>query len=144
MQSEKDGDFRFILTYQDHLTKFVTLRPLKTKTAEEVAHTLVDIFCDKGAPTLLQSDNGKEFCNKVLAEVLALWPNCRMIHGKPRHSQTQGSVERVNRVVREMLACWKHDNKTDKWSEGLRFIQWQINSRVNSGTFIILFHVSKK
>ena len=45
MQSEPDGDYRFILNYQDHLTKFVCLRALKRKTAEEVADQLIKIFC---------------------------------------------------------------------------------------------------
>ena len=39
MQSQKDGEFRFIMNYQDHLTKMVTLRPLKTKTAEDYMHS---------------------------------------------------------------------------------------------------------
>ncbi|XP_067120492.1 KRAB-A domain-containing protein 2-like, partial [Centruroides vittatus] len=35
MQSEPDEDYRFIMNYQDHLTKFTTLCPLITKTAEK-------------------------------------------------------------------------------------------------------------
>jgi hypothetical protein len=54
------------MTYQDHLTKFVALRALKTKTAKEVADNLIGIFCERGSPVLLQSDNGKEFCNQVI------------------------------------------------------------------------------
>lgn len=69
MQSQPDGDYRYILNYQDHLTKVVSLRPLKTKSAEEVAYNLVDIFCDKGAPRILQSDNGREFANKVNSSI---------------------------------------------------------------------------
>jgi hypothetical protein len=49
MQSNKNGDFKFILVYQDHFTKFVSLRSLKTKTASEVAYNLIDIFCIFGA-----------------------------------------------------------------------------------------------
>ena len=37
MQAQPDGEFRFILNYQDHLTKFCILRPLKTKQIENVA-----------------------------------------------------------------------------------------------------------
>lgn len=37
LQTQPDNEFKFILNYQDHLTKFVVLRPLKTKTASEVA-----------------------------------------------------------------------------------------------------------
>ena len=42
-----------ILNYQDHLSKFVVLRPLRTKSAEEVAFNLVD-FCLFGAPNVIQ------------------------------------------------------------------------------------------
>ena len=33
MQSQPDGDFKWILVYQDHLTKFVELRPVTSKRA---------------------------------------------------------------------------------------------------------------
>lgn len=66
MQSNPDGDYKFILNYQDHLTKFILLRPLKSKRAEEVAYQLLDIFTIIGAPSVLQSDNGKEFSNQIV------------------------------------------------------------------------------
>ena len=52
--SEQSQGYAYILCYQDHLTKYVVLRPLKTKRAEEVAHNLIDIFCTFGAPNILQ------------------------------------------------------------------------------------------
>ena len=65
MQSQPDEAFKFILNYQDHLTKFVRLKALKTKTAKEVADHLLMIMLEQGAPSILQSDNGREFANKV-------------------------------------------------------------------------------
>ena len=44
MQSQADGEFQWILVYQDHLTKFVRLRATKSKRAAEVAYHLLDIF----------------------------------------------------------------------------------------------------
>ena len=44
MQSQPDGEFKWILVYQDHLTKFVQLRATKSKRAAEVAYHLLDIF----------------------------------------------------------------------------------------------------
>ncbi|XP_037801345.1 KRAB-A domain-containing protein 2-like [Penaeus monodon] len=99
--SQSDGKHRFILNYQDHLTKKVCLLALQTKTAAEVAFHLVDIFCDKGAPHILKSDNGREFSNKLVKEVQMMRPECKMVHGKPRHSQSQGSVERANRDLKQ-------------------------------------------
>ena len=54
------------------------------------------------------------------------------MHGKPRHSQSQGSVERSNQDVRDMLSAWMSDN-TKTWSQGLRFIQNKKNQALHSG-----------
>lgn len=76
MQSMPKGDHKWIMVYQDHLTKFCVLRPLSSKRANEVAYQLMDIFLLFGAPQILQSDNGSEFCNcRVKADV------ARLAHG---------------------------------------------------------------
>ncbi|GFR57889.1 KRAB-A domain-containing protein 2 [Elysia marginata] len=67
-QSMGDGQYKWIMVYQDHLTKFVVLRPLTSKRACEVAFQLVDIFTLLGAPVILQSDNGSEFTAVVIKE----------------------------------------------------------------------------
>jgi hypothetical protein len=108
LQSHRDGDYVFIMVYQDHLTKFVQLRPLKSKRAEEVAYHLLNIFLTFGAPAFLHSDNGREFSNRVISELCAMWKDVKIVHGKPRHSQTQGSVERANQDIQNtsMLTAW--------------------------------------
>ena len=65
----------------------------------EVGTNLITIFSLFGIPSILQSDNGKEFSNKIVTHVVSIWPGCKLIHGKARHSQSQGSVERCNRDV---------------------------------------------
>ena len=78
MLTVPDIGFKWILNYQDHFTKWVVLKPLKQKCAEEVASNLVTIFYLLGAPNILQSDNGKEFDNRLLLETLnALWPSTK-------------------------------------------------------------------
>ncbi|XP_076383741.1 uncharacterized protein LOC143260987 [Megalopta genalis] len=119
LQSNRSGEYKFIMVYQDHLTKFVQLRPLKTKKAEEVAHHVLSIFLTFGAPAVLQSDNGKEFSNQVISEICAVWKDVKIVHGKPRHSQTQGSVERASQDIQNMLTAWMNDNDTNKWSRTL-------------------------
>ena len=66
MQSETDGDYKWIFNYVDHLTKFCVLLPGKTKTAQETAEKLVFVFSLLSAPIILQSDNGREFVNQVI------------------------------------------------------------------------------
>ena len=72
------------------------LRPIKSKTAEAVAEELMRIFADFGAPRILHTDNGREFANRIVKHIVAEWPDCKLVHGKPRHPRSQGSVERGN------------------------------------------------
>ena len=64
-QSQPDEDYKFILNYQDHFSKFCVFRPLKHKSACSVDK--VHIFSLMGPPATLQSDNGfklyDQFCN---------------------------------------------------------------------------------
>ena len=133
MQSQPDGDYKWILVYQDHLTKFVQIRPTKSKQATEVAYNLLDTFCTFGAPSVLQSDNGREFSNSVIEELKDMWDKLKIVHGKPRHSQSQGSVERANRDIEDMLSMWMDSNSTDKWADGLRFVQCMKNQAYHEG-----------
>ena len=56
------------------------------QTVEEVAYQLMDIFFMFGAPFILQSDNGREFANKIIQNLADMWPGMKLVHGKPRYS----------------------------------------------------------
>jgi len=62
-----------------------------------------------------------------------MWPGMKLVHGKPRHSQSQGSVERSNQDIRDMLFAWMSNNNTRTWSEGLWFIQSKQTRSLHSG-----------
>ena len=133
-QSNADGSFKFILSYQDHAIEFAHFRALTDKSAASVvAQELLAIFHIQGAPLLLQSDYGREFFSKVIQNLEAMWPGLKIIHGRPRHSQSQGRVERLNRTFNEMLNKWLADNPGKTWKEGVGFLQWQHNTRLQEG-----------
>ena len=131
IRSLPDGSFLWILQYQDHTTKFCILRPLRSKEAKGVAVELINIFSILGCPEILQSDNGKEFVAKVIKELKLLWPGLKIVNGRARHPQSQGSVERANGDCTTMLKMWMIDNKSLKWSIGLPFVQLQKNNSLH-------------
>lgn len=133
MQSMSQGSYKFIMVYQDHLTKFCVLRPLTSKRAAEVAIQLTDIFLLVGAPVILQSDNGAEFTAQIIKELTAFWPTLILVHGKPRHPQSQGSVERANGDIKDILIAWMADNISADWSMGIKFVQFAKNSAYHAG-----------
>ena len=62
-----------------------------------------------------------------------MWNDIKIVHGKPRHSESQGSVERANQDVENMLVTWIETNNTTKWSEGLQFVQAMKNRAYHEG-----------
>ncbi|XP_068246898.1 KRAB-A domain-containing protein 2-like [Palaemon carinicauda] len=129
MQSMSCRTFKWIMVHQDHLTKFCVLRPLTSKSAAEVA----DIFLLLGAPVILQSDNGSEFTAQIITELRSLWPELSIVHGKPRHPQSQGSIERENGDIKDMLVAWMADNNSTDWATGNKFVQFSKNSAYHAG-----------
>lgn len=145
MQSFKDGEYAYILVYQDHGIKLCALEALQTKTKMAVALTLLRIFSFIGPPMILQSDNGREFdkvagvgpvtplddntLSGVVTQLAELWPESKLVHGRARHSQSQGGVERLNQTVQRRLAAWMKDSGSKKWaSVGIKLVQWTINT----------------
>ena len=129
MQSKPDGPFKFIFVIKDHFTRFLRIQPLEQKTGVAVAQFLFQIFTETGAPTILHTDNGREFRNKSVKSVVAHFPPCKMVHGRPRNSRCQGSVERANQCIQNALITWTERNKCTAWSKALPLIQYMLNCR---------------
>ena len=61
-----------------------------------------------------------------------------MVHGKPRHPQSQGSVDHGNGDIKDMLVAWMADNNTNDLSVGIKFVQFHKNS-VSKDRHIVLY-----
>ena len=106
--------FRWIFVYQDHLTKCVVLRALSSKRAAEVAHHLFDVFLLSGSQSIPQSNNGSEFTAEVINE---------------------RKIAKFDGLWKEQMEiswiCLLHC--TNDWSMGIKYVQFQENSRYRSG-----------
>ena len=71
MQDLPDGIYHWILHCVDHWSKFNFAYPLENKHAACVSAALnTCLFSYFGMPRILQSDNGREFVNKLIEELL--------------------------------------------------------------------------
>ena len=62
-----------------------------------------------------------------------MWNGVKIVHGKSKHSESQGSVERATQGVENILATLMETNNTTKWSERLRFLQAMKNTAYHEG-----------
>ncbi len=72
-----------------------------------------------------------DFIDLVIKEVKNFWPDCQMVRGSPRHSESNGGVERVNQTVQKKLGGWMKTNNSKHWSIGCKIVQWRINTQIH-------------
>ena len=65
----------------------------------------------------------------VITEIRRIWPDCLMVRGLPRHSQSNGGVERVNRTIQEKLGSWMKDTNSRRWSVGCQLVMFRYNTQ---------------
>ncbi|XP_019840917.2 SCAN domain-containing protein 3 isoform X2 [Bos indicus] len=133
MQLNPDGEYKFIMHYQDFRTNLSFLRSLKSKRPKEVAHALLDIFTIIGAPSVLQSDSGREFSSQIVSELSNIWPELKIVHGNPQPCQSLSSINQVNEDIQNRIISWMQTNNSSHWAEFLWFIQMTQNQPHHRG-----------
>lgn len=123
--------YKYIMSVIDIFSRFVFLRPLKSKESAEVAENLLTIYNEHGPPEILQSDQGTEF--KGVVKTLCENLNVRIIKSSAYSPQTQGKDERSHRTWKEkikfdLLNCEKEFN----WVESLAVYQQLYNESPHS------------
>lgn len=72
-----------------------------------------------------------------------MWNGVKIMHDKPRHSQTQGAIQRTNQDIQNILRAMIEDNDTRKWSDSLPFVQFTKNTiyhqSIKRTPYIVMF-----
>jgi transposase InsO family protein len=132
IRTSKSGN-NYILVIKDSLTRYVETIPLKTKTKEEIAEALVrEIICRYGGFGHLITDNGKEFDNKLMAQITHLL-GIKHTTTSPYNPRANGLAENHMRILKDALAMYCQETQDD-WDTHLRGVTMAYNTTVNSQT----------
>ena len=120
-------DFRYLLTFICHFTKFAIVVPLVNKSAVSVAASMVnEVIARYGSPRVLLSDNGSEFRNQVMAEVCKLL-RVHKTFSSAHRPQSHGIIERFNGTIRKIIEVVTHDYK-NSWATYLQLMVFAYNT----------------
>ena len=87
-----DSNKKFVLCITDAFTKYAVVTAIANKEAETVADSIYrDWFAKFGIPAQIHTDGGKEFVNKLSAELFQLL-NVRHTKTSPAHPQCNLSL----------------------------------------------------
>uniref|UniRef100_A0A3B5L8T8 Gypsy retrotransposon integrase-like protein 1 n=1 Tax=Xiphophorus couchianus TaxID=32473 RepID=A0A3B5L8T8_9TELE len=125
---------QYILTATDYFSKWVEAFPLKTKTAEEVCQKLCSIFYWHGCPQCILTDQGREFMNSRLCDLLSIQRSITAAY----HPQTNGLDEKTNDNIKRALRKLVND-KQDDWDMFLEATLFSLRSKTHTTTKYSLF-----
>lgn len=119
----------YILVWLDVHSSYVILRPMMDKAAATVARAIVPIMCEHGFPQVLQTDQGTEYVNDILAEVIKQAPTEHLV-SRPYQPKVMGANERSHRDLLPLLRKFVEQNPGN-WCSRLPFVQMGHNLRTS-------------
>jgi hypothetical protein len=133
LPTTKTGN-KYILVIKDFLSKYVWLIPLEDKKMETVAMAFVNEFvCQAGIPSMVVSDKGNEFVNKIMKKVSSIM-NIARVSTTPYNPRSDGFVENHNKTLKDQLHHFVDTLKQDDWDNYLPVVQLMYNTTVSLAT----------
>lgn len=112
MYASSNNNFKYILVVIDSFSKYVWVKPLKTKLAVEVTDAFKAILSCGRTPVHLQTDQGKEFFNVHFNNLMKLYG---VNHYNTYSCKKAAIAERVIRTIKERLFKYFSLNGTYRW-----------------------------
>lgn len=117
---------RYILTIIDTKSRFASSFSLKNKSAMETAEALKLFILQFGLPQEIQSDNGTEFINSTIDQLLHTLDISRAL-SSPYSPRTNGKIERLNGTLIGKIRKYLVDNQNTDWESALPFVTFAYN-----------------
>ena len=133
---KQNSNFHVLLNIINVNTKYVYVEALKDKTTETVLQALETVrkkALNDGRPiTVLQTDNGSEFINKMTIQ----WMRKNKI--TPQYCQKDdkkclGVAERFNRTIKLMIEKYLTSKNSNRWIDRLKDFVDNYNSSYHAG-----------
>jgi hypothetical protein len=117
----------FMLVMVDHFSRFTILRALPDKSSISIAKELLNIFCLFGFAKAISCDNGKEFVNNIVTQLLLLSgiePKVSLPFNPLGNSVCERFVGIAKNSIVKLL-----NGKHDSWDLYLNSVQLAMNSK---------------
>jgi hypothetical protein len=130
---ESESGNKYILTFQDELSKFIVAVPLQQQDAETVAKAFVlNIVLKFGAPAKILTDQGSNFLSNLFKNTCKLL-RIKKIQTTAFHPESNGGLERSHRVLAEYLRHYVREDQTN-WDEFVPYAVYVYNTTTHTAT----------
>ena len=134
---ETVNGYRYVMTVEDMFTKFVQAFPIANKEAETCANVLIDRqICLFGCPGEIHTDQGKEFHNKLWAQLMDRLEIRKTT--TPTYNPNSNPVERFHRTLNQIMRIFLQ-REDPGWYKYLPMACLAYNTKVNTTTGVTPF-----
>lgn len=124
---------KYVLTFQDNLTKFSKAVPLPNQEAATVAKEFViKIIFEHGIPDKVLTDQGTNFLSDMFKNMCKLL-KIEKIQTTAYHPESNGALERSHRTLAEYLRHYINADQTD-WDEWIPYAMFTYNTTPHTAT----------
>jgi hypothetical protein len=124
---------KYILTFQDDLSKLVTAVPISQQNAETIAREFVlNIILKMGTPKQILIDQGANFLSDLFKNTCKLL-KIRKLQTTAFRPESNGGLECSHRVLTKYLRHYESEDQTD-WNEWVPYAMYVYNTTVHSAT----------
>ena len=129
-----ENGHKLIMVMTDAFSKYTEMVAIMDKSAETVAKAFLERWiCRFSAPTMIVTDQGKEFCNKILRRICELW-EIDPVRTTPFQPQTNAAAESYNRTIIKYMRAMIKNNQTLDWECLLPMAMLAYNTHVHRST----------
>lgn len=122
---------KYLLTFVDHLTRYVEVFPIPDQTAETIARVYAtQIVTRHGAGSKLITDQGRAFMSEFFKETCKVL-GVRKVHTSSYHSMANGLTERFNKSLHSGLSHYVNATNTN-WDIQVPFYLMAYRATPNS------------
>jgi hypothetical protein len=131
--TETDSGNKYILTFQDDLSKFLIAIPIPQQDAETIARKFVlEIALRFGAPAQILTEQGSNFLSELFKNACKLL-RIKKIQTTAFHPESNGGLKRSHKVLAEYLRHYVSADQAN-WDQYVPYAVYVYNTTVHSGT----------
>lgn len=124
---------KYILTFQDELSKYTVAIPIEQQDANTVAQAFVEhIILKFGIPQIVLTDQGSNFMSDIFKHTCKLL-RIKKINTTAYHPETNGALERSHRTLTEYLRHFISEDQRD-WDLWIPYATFVFNTTPHSAT----------
>ena len=128
------------VTLVDSFSKLGQAIRISSKNATEIANALIEYFTYYGTPDKITVDNGAEFKNETVQQLLEAH-KIKAHFITPKNPQSNGMVERFHSTIIEHIRILKHNFK-EPIQELMRYAIIAYNNSIHSATGLTPFEIT--